>query len=243
MVFNFDKVKLARKLNPAPIIEAIVEIRFDSIVPPGNVIDKLLLEFGKEYTTKNLPLFEIPEGLRDTDPQFRYLPVKQLIKDGLIVQIGGRVISIVNKGPYIGWPSLREKVELMIQTLKSANVVSKYLRLGVRYMNVVNSNILENINLLVTTPVKQVIDEKLDLSLGLNYKQYKANLRLSNNLHTIKNGEKVTGTLIDIDTFVEGSDEKTVLDLVDGAHDFEKRIFFALVKQDFIENNFKPEWA
>lgn len=243
MLFDLDKVRLARKLNPAPIIEAIVEIRFDSTLSPGNVIDKLLQEFGKEYATKNLPLFDIPEGLRDADPQFRYLPVKQLIKDGLIVQIGGRVISFVNKGSYIGWSSLREKVELMIKTLKGANVVSKYLRLGVRYLNIFNLNILENINLLVATPVKQVVGEKLDLSLGLNYKQYKANLRLSNNLHTIQNGEKVIGTLIDIDTFVEGFDEKTVFDLVDGAHDCEKRIFFALVKQDFIEKNFKPEWT
>ncbi len=230
MIFNFDKVRVARKLNPAPIVEAIVEIRFDSTLPHGNVVDKLLLEFGKEYSVKNLPLHDIPEQMRNIDPQFRYIPVKQLIKDGLILQIGGRVISFVNKGQYIGWPALKENV-------------SQYKRLGVRYLNIVDSNILGNINLNISTPKKQIIDEGVDLRIGLDHNQYKAKIRLSNNAHKIQKGEKIRATFLDIDTFTEVLKEEDLLNLVDGAHVFEKQIFFALIKQDYIEKNFKPEWA
>lgn len=243
MIFNFDKVRVARKLNPAPIVEAIVEIRFDSTLPHGNVVDKLLLEFGKEYSVKNLPLHDIPEQMRNIDPQFRYIPVKQLIKDGLILQIGGRVISFVNKGQYIGWPALKEKVQLMIEKLKTAQVVSQYKRLGVRYLNIVDSNILGNINLNISTPKKQIIDEGVDLRIGLDHNQYKAKIRLSNNAHKIQKGEKIRATFLDIDTFTEVLKEEDLLNLVDGAHVFEKQIFFALIKQDYIEKNFKPEWA
>ena len=243
MIFDLDKVRLARKLNPAPIIEAVVEIRFDSTLLSGNVVNKLLLEFGKEYSVKDLPLLQIPEPIRDNDPQFQHLPVKQLIKDGLILQIGGRVISFVNKGDYIGWPSLKANVRLMVEKLRSANVASRYKRLGVRYLNVINSNILEHINLILATSEKQIIEEGVDLRLGFAHNQYRAKIRLSNNLRKIDKGEKITGTLIDIDTFIEGFKEDDLLGLVDGAHTLEKQIFFALVKKDYIDKNFKPEWA
>ena len=242
MIFDFNKVKVAKKLNPVPIIEAVIEIRFDSALSSSTVIDNLRLEFGKEYVVKDLPLREIPETIRDNDPQFRYLPVIQLIKDGLIVQIGGRVISIVNKGAYIGWTSLKEKVQLMIEKLRNSKVVSQYKRLGVRYLNVIDSNILDHTNIILSTPIEKIVNEDVDLRLGLSHNGYRAKIRLSNTLHKINKGEKIRGTLVDVDTFTEDFKEENAIKLVDGAHTFEKQIFFAIVKQEYIDKNFKPDW-
>ncbi len=242
MIFNLNNVKIAKTLNPAPIIETVVEVRFESTLPSQDVIYKLLMEFGKEYSIKDLPISEIPPEFRDRDPQFRYVPVKQLLKDGLIFQIGGRVISVVNKAPYVGWSVLKDRVGIMIEKLRSAEVVSQYKRIGIRYLNAIDSNILDNINITIESPLKKISDENVELKLGFLHNQYKVTIKLSNSLIKIVNEARIVGTLIDIDVFTGEFKEDKLEDMVIGAHLLEKQIFFSLIKKDFIDQNFNPEW-
>ncbi len=242
MIFDLNNIKLPRKINPDPIVEAVVEIRFESELSPQNVVDKLLIEFGKEYSIKDLPLAEFPSTMRDQDPQLRFLPVKQLIKDGLVLQIGGRVISFVNNKDYVGWLALKEKVEKMVKGLKDATVVSQYKRLGIRYLNIFDYNISDKINFVLSAAGRQIIDEKFDLRLSIEQDHFQAAIKLSNNVRKLV-GDKITmGSLVDIDAFTVNFQENQLMDLIEAVHLFEKKVFFALLKQDFVKENFAPEW-
>lgn len=244
MIFDLETVELPKKLNPAPIVEAIVEIRFESDLSPENVIDKLLIKFGEEYPKINdLPIVQFPAQMRDKDPQLRVLPVKQLIKDGKIIQIGGRVISFVNKQNYLGWGELKKSIKGMIEKLKKVGVATQYKRLGIRYLNTFNFNILDEINISFLNMGNQIIDEKIDFRLSLEQEPFQATINLSNNIRKIVENKVSKGSLIDIDAFTENFHEDYLLDLIEGAHSFEKKLFFALVKKETINKYYNPDWS
>ncbi len=243
MIFDLEKTKVATKLDPAPILEAIVEIRFESELSHQAVVDKLFLEFGKDYPKSNdLPLAQFPSAIRDQDPQLRYLPLKQLTNDQLILQIGGRVISLVNQKNYMGWASLKDKVRDMAERLKSTGVVSQYQRLGIRYLNTFDYNILDKVNIVLSMDGMPIVEEKVDFRINLEYQNFQATIMLSNNTRKVENEKVSVGSLVDIDAFSLHLQDNSLMDLIEGAHLFEKKLFFAVFKKDFIDQYFNPRW-
>lgn len=244
MILDVNNINFPLKLNAPPIVEAIVEIRFSSEFSPVPVIDKLLIEFGKDYpTSKDLPLSQFPSQLREQDPQLRYLPVKQLIKDKLILQIGGQVLSVVNKSDYLGWTALKGEVKKIIDQLITSKIVSQYEKLGIRYLNAFDYNILDKINLSISGSGKHICDGKVDLRFMESNDAYQAVIKISTNIRKMVKNEITTASLIDIDVFTKDFREDQLMDLIEGAHLFEKKLFFALMKKDFIEKQFKPTWS
>ena len=243
MIFNLEQIIPPRKINPDLIEEAIVEIRFESEIPSQEVVDQLLVEFGKDYPVrKELPAAQFPSVIRDQDPQLRYLPIKQLIKGDLVLQIGGRAISCVNKKPYMGWTNLKEEVEDMAEKLKASNVVGEYKRLGIRYLNIFDVNILDKVNLAFTASGNHIVNEKIDLRLSLELNRFQAAIKVSNNVHAVINDRVIDGSLVDIDAFIVDFQENELMTLIEEGHLLEKKLFFALLKDSFVKERLNPEY-
>jgi uncharacterized protein (TIGR04255 family) len=244
MIFDLEKIRLPRKINPDLIEEAVVEIRFESEIPPQEVVDQLLVEFGRDYTIrKELPASQIPPIMRDQDPQFRYLPIRQLIKDEIVLQIGGRVISCVNKKPYLGWKNLKDKVENMAEKLKASKVVGEYKRLGIRYLNIFDTNVLDKVNLVFSASGSHIVDEKIDLRLSLDLNRFQAAVKVSNNVRAVINDRVIDGSLVDIDAFIVDFREDELMTLIEEGHSLEKKLFFALLKDSFVKGHLNPEYS
>ena len=245
MIFDLDKIIPPSKITPDPIVETVVEIRFESQFSSQKVADKLLVEFSKDFPeSKDLPLAEFPQTFRDQDPQLRYVPFKQLFKssiDKVSLQFGGRSISILNKNGYLGWSILKDHVQSMMKGLRNAGVVSKYERIGIRYLNVFDANILKKmITVNFSGPLKKMDDEKIDFRFIVKQGDFQAALKLSNDVRKMVDDKIVEASLIDIDSFIEGFPEGKIESLVEDLHLFEKKIFFALMDEEYVKEYLSP---
>src|ERR1700693_6515368 len=84
------------RINPCPIIEAIIEIRFVSTEPWRTMPGLLFSHIRERYTvSRDLPLATFPEDFRRQNPALMYLPLVQFVRSNFLIQFGPRVVSLV----------------------------------------------------------------------------------------------------------------------------------------------------
>jgi len=58
-------MKIPKKIDPCPIVEAIVEIRFDSNLPGDAIFGVIYNQFKEDYPKfTKLPILQLPEAIR-----------------------------------------------------------------------------------------------------------------------------------------------------------------------------------
>ncbi|MCE2887858.1 MAG: TIGR04255 family protein, partial [Pseudanabaena sp.] len=73
---------IPKKITPCPILQAVVELRFETVLPSDAVFGILYSLLSSQYNTfEKLPILQIPEILRSQDPNLRYQPAYKLIDD------------------------------------------------------------------------------------------------------------------------------------------------------------------
>ena len=233
--------QLPVSIEKCPIIDALIELRFEAKVNPSAVFGMIYSVLMEKYPGNivNLPILQLPEAVRNSDPALKYKPLYRIINKEVLIQIGPDVISISSVIPYIGWDRFKGHVVEIVNLVSNSNIINRVLRLGHRYINFFESNILEQItmsfkmtegycpqNVQITTQVK---DCDFDNTI-----QFSNSAMLNVNMPGQKNG-----SIIDIDTFREYSDNfflGNIVSEIENAHKTEKTLFFSLLKPDFIES-------
>lgn len=130
---------LPTKLKQDTIAEALFEIRFEHGSLPEIAVGKLAgTAAWAGMAQSRLPLGDLPQQIRDMQPDMRYQAILQLSSDdGLIIKIGPRVISAHVLAPYPGWPAFGPKLGEMVRALFDACPGPNIQRLGLRYINAV----------------------------------------------------------------------------------------------------------
>jgi uncharacterized protein (TIGR04255 family) len=119
-------MKIPKRINPCPIIEAIVEIRFESGMPPDAVFGVLYNEFKSAYKkVEKLPILQLPEIVRAKDINLRFQPHYKLIQDDFLLQIGPSVLSIVNVNEYVGWNNFSSRIRDILSILSRHSTTTK----------------------------------------------------------------------------------------------------------------------
>lgn len=238
-------MKIPRKINPCPIIEAIVEIRFEANIPPDAVFGMIYNEFKTEYPKlEKLPILQLPEALRTNDPNLKYQPYYKLINQNYLMQIGPHVLSIININDYVGWNILSSKINDSFSKIEKLGIISKASRLGIRYINFFEVDIFENINLEFFLAGSPLVSEQITFRGTLRTGEFLSNLQILNKGNvSVKNVTKF-GSIIDIDTYYQ--DEKDNIfshlsELLELGHQEEKELFFKLLKEEFLQR-FNPEY-
>jgi uncharacterized protein (TIGR04255 family) len=241
-------MNLPKRINPCPIIDSVVELRFDSEFPVDAIFGVVFAAVKNEYAGfQRLPVSEVPEVIRIQDPNLKYAPFYQAVSSSFILRVGPRVISLSNVGEYVGWDKFFLKLKEVLEKLKGTGVVAKFTRLGIRYIDFFEGDIFNNVNL--TIPEIQVNEKPLPSkqqvyrSLVENGK-FLTNIQIANNTQVTVRSVQKTGSLFDSDTFFEaasGFNFTGLNELIDECHVREKEIFFSLLKQEFI-NTLHPEY-
>src|SRR2546427_129180 len=108
------------KLKQDAIVEAIFEIRFDTSTIPEVLLGRLA-DYApwKAFEQRRLPAYEIPDPVRQVDPNLRYTPVFELqhAAGQRSVRIGAHVLSYHQLAPYVGWPAFKPELIRAIQGL------------------------------------------------------------------------------------------------------------------------------
>ncbi len=246
MTIDLDLIKLPKKINPCPIIESIVELRFDSQIPQDAIFGIVYNEFKKEYSNlQELPILQLPEMVRKTDPNLRYKPYYKLTSEDnkFIFQIGGRVYSLINTRPYDGWAIFFGKIKDLISRLKKMSIIDYYTRIGIRYINGFDFNILEKVNLSINLSDTNLKDYESAIRINVPSNKFISTLQVINDalIKKIDTVTNIKGSVIDIDTYIENPKNDIVKNIEEG-HLEEKKLFFSLLNEEFINKELNPEY-
>lgn len=235
------------KLKHDAIVEALLEIRFDTTTIPEVLFGKLA-DYApwKGFEQRQMPAYAIPAPIRQVDPNLQFQPIFELLgSDGhLAVRIGPRVLSYHRMPPYVGWqrfqPELGEAIDGLFK--KADNLAIR--RLGFRYVNALRPDLhgIRSISDLDLTV--EIESEKLSGNVNVNF-----TTKISDDTQCtvrVATSEFVQGVLppntsvvADVDVFTkEGfntKDEMEVKRWVELAHTNEKEHFFRLLKDETIE--------
>jgi uncharacterized protein (TIGR04255 family) len=238
-------MKLPIHIEVCPIVDAIVELRFEPAVFPNAVFGMLFNSFTSSYPeVEKLPILQLPEQARDEDPGLRFKPHYKISNDNFVLQIGPRVLTFSSKIPYRGWSAFMEQIANGISILISSGIVERIVRMGHRYINFFSLDIFENIKLKIILIEDEHKPNNTVFRTLISKNGVDSTLQIGNNLIRKIDDENVSGSIIDIDTFINYTDdvnEKKILDDIHNAHETEKEIFFTLLNNDFLLS-LKPQY-
>lgn len=241
-------MKRPTKITPDPIIDAVVELRYESDVPPDAILGMLFAQIKSKYADfKQLPIATIPEEIRKNDPGLRFNPYYQAESGLFKLNVGPRVISLSNTGQYVGWkneyfPELKE----LLKSVETAGIVKHFSRLGVRYIDFFESDVYENINLSITLNESPLESIQTTLSaIFQNKGGFLTKTQVLNNVTANVQEKEKIGSIIDTDTYyvpqdMFGFDELN--GLIDRCHEESVTFFFSLLKPEFLAT-LNPEYA
>ena len=238
---------LPKQINPCPINQAVVEIRFNSYLPPDAIFGVIFNKLKDSYKDEGgLPILQIPAAVRNQDPNLLFQPHYKLIKDCYILQVGPKVISLaITDQNYTTWESYYSEIHEVFEKVKEIGFISEVLRVGLRYINLFVDDIWDNINISVKISDDEIQGDEIFLRTLLDKGEYKVNLQTGNQLKLEDNNQVVgRASVIDIDTFI--LDDKIAFfsnmkEILWNAHQVEKEIFFGLLKDNFLKS-LSPEY-
>lgn len=237
------------KIDPCPIIDSTIELRLErcSDVPSDAVFGIIYSSLRKEYATeKKLPILGLPEFILEQNPDLKFKPYYKLSNESFFLQIGPNVISLGSKIPYVGWDRFFEELKKAFLTIHKCSIFDKAVRIGIRYINTFNDNIFENINLAINMKGTSLENNKNIFRTEIEHNYFRSNLQISNNAEISSDEKKYSGSVIDIDTHrtLENDKidtDKIFSDIITG-HNYEKELFFSLLKEEYVKSNFNPEY-
>lgn len=239
---KFDnKIKLPVRIQPCPIAEAIVELRFESNVPHEVMVGFVYKKFNTRYKNLNiLPIRQLPVDFIESQPNLQYSPHYSLHSSDYTFQIGPRCFSVVSKNDYKGWKSFYDEIKWVFNQMKELEIIKKPIRLGVRYVNFFNAiNIFENIKMDLKLGGNSLIGNVNNVRTEFDIDKLHCIYQITNNSF-LQNDQK--GSCLDIDLIFENSFDIDDCDtLISAAHELEKKLFFGVLKEEFL-GTLNPEY-
>lgn len=239
---------LPKRIKICPIIDAIIEVRFEVNLFRDAVFGYIYQKISSEFKNPPvaLPILQIPEPLRSSDPNLKSKPHYRLENDQYIVQIGPEVLTISSKIPYVGWEQMKIYAETIFdKVLKEPGLIKKVVRLGLRYINLFDGIIVDKLKVKLTLTERDYTSEKTQIRVEVPNGDFINVLQvMSEAIYTGSNLIEKRGTLLDIDTskdYSDGTFLQNYMQELEDAHTSEKELFFKLLNEDFL-NQLEPEY-
>jgi len=234
----------AEKLKDDPIVEALLEIKFESgeldEVVTGRLSD---IPFWKNSPKTRLGAADIPAAIRRADENLRFAPtveVKGFASANYLARIGSNVLSIHCTAPYIGWETFFPLVSRVVDELYVAVPNSRVLRLGLRYVNVFTSD-RHGIKSVYDLALKIALAEThLDKPINLNFRttpsdQHECMTRIASIEFLAGNLPPNPAAAVDIDVSspvnFHADTANAVKGWIENAHTHEKQAFLNLLPE------------
>ena len=237
--------RLPVRLNPCPIVEAIFELRFSSTQPWPTMPGSLYASIRDRYPEQRmLPLSQVPDELRRKEAAFAPLPLMQFLGRAFVVQLGPRVVSLVTKqNEYPGWRPIVDELRWLLERVHETGIAAEGERLGVRYIDFFQSDIFSNLLLEVRAGGRPLRDQERQITTVVRRGELTLRLLISNSaIVTLADGEPRRGSILDVDAWYGPLDFELfdkVMQRFEEAHLTIKRLFFGLLKPEFLDT-FNP---
>ena len=223
---------LPSRIEKCPLIDALIEFRFEAAIAKSAVFGVIYNLIRNDYRGNviNLPILQIPEQIREVDPNLKFKPLYRIEGDKFIIQIGYDVLSISSKMPYVGWPEFSQHSLSLINKIIQEGIFKRVSRLGHRYINFFRGDITNSLTMSFSMTEKYV-SENLLIRTDVRDGNFMNTLQFANNANyrPNPNTSEIVGSLIDIDTSREYSDNFFIENReqeINMAHECEKNYSF-----------------
>lgn len=236
-------MRIPKSLTPSPVVEATVEIRFQSKFPPDAVIG-IVYNIYQNLKLEGLPILQIPAEIRRQDPNLKYKPTHKFMLGKYTVQIGGDVVLLSSPIDYPGWDKYKNVLEELLEKLKGINLIQQINYISLKYLSFFKDcNIFDHIKMNISFNQGKINYAGTAIKTELRSENYVNVLQIVNNIHLKNYKTDANGSLIDI-VCVAPKDSlqiEKIGTIIDTAHNKEKELFFSLVDEDYLQQ-FNPEY-
>lgn len=241
------------RLAADPIVDAVIELRFDSHDPeagdilPGALYQQLKSRYGK---LESLPLSQMPAQARRQDPSLAIQPTRRLRGDRYGVFIGDQVIGISALAPYGGWADFRERAVEVFDAVNALDLVSRPTRYAIKYVNHIpcepTDSGLDKLNVSVSVGDYSLAQRSTHVRTEFQKNGYVVILQVATHIYWPPNTpQQRHGVILDIDV-IKQEPVPAFFDEVgtnlDKIHTAEKEVFFSLIAAEALDE-FQPEYG
>ena len=236
--------KLSLKIEHDLIAEALFELRFDSSYPSEAVFGVVYQIVKKLYPNIEniaLPILQLPEAVRNADPNLKYQPHNRLQNGSWGFSIGPKVIVFFVQKPYIGWKEWKPIIIKVLNELIEAKLFKNVERSSLRYLDFVNESIFSVANVSVKIINEELKNQPTTLRTEYIDEDYIKIMHIFNNTNMLVNNVQMQGSLIDIDIIrhlkfinVQNFSQK-LEEILDESHNKTKILFFNFLNKEYLE--------
>jgi uncharacterized protein (TIGR04255 family) len=198
-------ISLPKKLQKDIILSAVFELRFSTKLPSEAVYGVVYQIVAKKYPSFHpikLPITQLPEVIRNSDPNFLFQPHNILEIDTRGIGIGPRVLTFSVKKPYIGWGRWASFIAEFVPCFVKSGVLGTIERVGLRFINFTEKNLCEVAKMNVQIGDEQIECQPMTLRTEIQGDGNTKIVQLINNaVIDFDLSKRLTGSVIDIEVF------------------------------------------
>ncbi|MFL1707052.1 TIGR04255 family protein [Campylobacter sp. MOP7] len=241
---------IPKKLENAPILLSAVSIKFETDLPSqaifGIFYQAIKESFGN-FQSNPLPILNIPIEIREQDENLKFAPEYILINNDkrYTIQIGGRNVALVYDRAYgyeyPGWNNyLKQEAEKLVDCIFKMGIIKT---ISIEYQNIdfFEDDIFDKINITINDPIQCSLSQ---ISCTKESDSIVHHIAINNKGRVVIQNNQKVGSIIDIKTLNKDTkiDKKDVIDVLDAMHNENKELFFKIIKKEYIDAKFKPEY-
>jgi uncharacterized protein (TIGR04255 family) len=134
--------KLPTKLGKEPLIDVVCGINFDSDTPAETLLPGLLLQklASKQTKFETLPMAQLPQIVRDSDPNLKNAPLMRIVVDErFTVLIASKWLGVGCQMPYAGWSAFSMMIVTVFGVLLDVPSVNGVDQHSLKYVDFIES--------------------------------------------------------------------------------------------------------
>ncbi|MGP6433504.1 TIGR04255 family protein [Pseudomonas paraglycinae] len=245
--------KLPTKLLKGPLVDAAFEIRFETAIPLSTILPGHLYSQWGGASIERMPHADIPEQIRNSDPNLQYAPLVRLKIEKFVISVSDRSVQISCRYPYSGWPLFEEQIIKTLNTINAINLVGPVARYSLKYTDVLPSELMQNtsdyLNAQIAIGGRGIDIAKINLQTEILESEAINLLQIVGRVDAqiLETGEPKSGLLIDIDSIrqlesISLSDFiKIAKENLTSLHAVNKKIFFDCLSERGLKT-LEPEY-
>lgn len=141
--FSFTRRKtlnLPKTLDREPLVDAVFEVRMGGTPQLADLLPGALFgHLTPKPTLQRLPAADVPQPIRDQDPNLVFSPVIRLDWREFTISFGDRNMVIACKMPYPKWPAFKGCILDIVRKVANVGIVGPVERYSVKYVNLIQA--------------------------------------------------------------------------------------------------------
>lgn len=203
---------IPRRLRREPLVEVIWQVLFEEhpLAAPGELLLGILYDHlrkrGGAWQVEALPLAQVPRFLAQQDPVLRHAVTHRLEAAGepILYQLGGLVLSVNCRRPYVGWERFRESIRDVAELVRRTLPTVPPAAFTLRYLDLVPREYAPDMSafrISLSVGDERIAQHPLHLRVELPYRGRRHVVQvISPSQVRLPNGAQLEGILVDLET-------------------------------------------